>query len=255
MSEIFKRKAVVTIGETEVSSDDLSIKLIYPFGTAGITNSKIYIFNPSDNIIAACTGDPSVQVEAGHQDEVLLVLAGECHNHKLIEEGPDLVLTIGVTDKKALLSTAKLNKNFSNQSSSAIIKSVCSDVGIDVETCKPGNDVTIEKFVVRGVREAIESLAKKTESRWYFRHGKFIFESLAAKTSPIVVEENTGLVGIPKRTGDIVSFKTVFLNSITQGKTVLLKYEGEELEARITSGLIRFSSFDNDHGMEFEATV
>lgn len=248
MTQLFDRLTRVTLnGTREIQSSTETpttgiIKLDMDVTHTAVLNAfpvaTVVIWNPSDKTIGECqstrdsndeTVFPSIKIEMGYVGGTDIVMNGVVAAFKVdrIQSGRSLTIT---ASEKDAFKPVVTRKSFVKKRASFLFDQLA--IGF-INKNEPGENVLVEKLVVRKPIDAIKQVVSLSKSAWYASAGKInIISATPTPSNPTVVDLNSGMIGKPekiesedkKEKGYLV--RTLPLAGVRAGSTIKALYNG-----------------------------
>jgi len=254
LTELFKRKAVVSIGPAGIglSSGNVALSSFDGFrvsfeiektSESSPNPGKISIYNLNKDSRAqleqatpnnASSGQgPSIFLSAGYEGlsgEPLLsqIYAGNVRWLFTERNGPDLVTTIECGDAESALRNVHVEQAFGPGTTVAqVVGYVTDQLGLSIGTIVP----TITGFFQHGISisglasDVMDYLTRGAGLEWHVTDGEInvLDPTLPTADPPVNVNSYTGLIGFPsKNQENIIQFKSLLNPELKPGRGVLL---------------------------------
>ncbi len=257
---LYKRYCEFDINGRVLTGPPFTLEFETDFSVKSSNQTKAVIYNPSGETIAACEKKkgvyPPIVIDAGYESDFGTCVTGEVIKFE-VAKGIDKTLSLTISDKTSLWTSAMINKSWKGSVSSRdVIKQCLSLVGITAAKI----DLEVEKIYSRGIsfsgvplRTAMKKLEHDTKSDFFFKNGQayFLKEKSSSTVSAFYLSPGTGLLSA-RKTDKGYSIQTLFMYKIGAGS--LVEVDGDEVQGlfKAVSGKHKFSS-KNQAGTEFEA--
>lgn len=217
------------------------------------------MYNPSKATIAATKKNAQVLVSAGYDDDIGQFIIGTVSSFTIEPKKPDVVLELKVTDGTDAWVRGFISKTYSAGAlASTIIPDILKSVGLNAGKIQLGRDVEYEngKALSESIVSALRGLAKETDSQFFFRSGRILFEP---KNDPeritlVKLSAKSGLINAPKKTDKGWKFESLLNYRLTVGTTVYIESPTANGTFRIFKGKHSFMESETITSFEAEAS-
>jgi hypothetical protein len=273
LTELFLRKAVVTIGpagsESTVGAAGTSFdgfRVAFEIDKTSESSpnpGKISIYNLQKSSRASLEQGQVCFLEAGYtglggSDPVVArIYTGDVRWFHTERNGPDLVTTMECGDAEVALRGVHVEQAFGPGTTAAqVISYLTGQLGLSIGTIVPAVKGVFQHGIsISGLAsDALDHVTEMAGLEWHVTDGEVnvLEPNVPTDDTPILVAASTGLIGYPsKNQQDIVFFKSLLNPHLRPGVPVLLNSE-------TYSGLVRcrLCKFRGDtHGGEFSVSV
>lgn len=203
MSTQFGRYAEV-IGETiKANSDYLTIHFEVPFDDDTEPNeSKIEIYNLTDNTINSIKHASSLALNAGYQNDRGVILSGFVSKTVTTRSGTDKKTTINVLDSAPVDEKKTITKSYkAGIKASQILKDLGSALKLSIAAIALPSDKSYPKgYSIKGeILAAMKQIAKDCGAIVYINKSKVFIRSIkVGDDSQFILSPDTGLIGSPE---------------------------------------------------------
>ncbi len=259
-SALYKRYCEMNINGRVLAGPPFTLSFETDFSVKSSNQTKAVIYNPSDATISACEKKggtyPPVVIDAGYEADYGTCVTGEIIKFE-VSKGVDKVLTLTISDKTSLWTSAMINKSWKGSiSAREVITQILKANGITPAKI----DLEYEKVYSRGIsfsgvslRSAMKKLEQDTKSDFFFKNGQayFLKEASSSSVSVFYLSPSTGLLSA-KKTDKGYSISSLFMYQIGAGSPVQI--DGVDVKGlfKAVSGKHRLST-NAQAGTEFEA--
>lgn len=211
-NELFNRKASFTFGlpgKLGKSFDGFRIKFkIIKTSDSSPNKSNIQIYNMTKETRALTEKKGLVFIlKAGYETSEEKIFSGDVARAITELDGPDYVTTFEAGDGEKAFQTARLEKSFQEGSD---IKDIFAEViGSLGQTIKDVTSIKSQKInngvTLSGLsRNHMNELAEKHGLEWSIQDGgvQVLEKNKSTKETAILLNSNTGLIGVPKKKED-----------------------------------------------------
>lgn len=203
MSTLFGRFAEVVGATIKTNSDNLTIQFEVPFDDDTDPNeSKIEIYNLTDNTINSIKRKSPIALNAGYQSDKGVILSGFVSKVITTRSGTDKKTTIYVLDSAPIDEKKTITKSYkAGIKSSQILKDLAAALKLSIGSIVLPSDKSYPKgYSIKGeILEAMKKVAKDCGAIVYINKSKVFIRSIkAGDDSRFILKPDTGLIGSPE---------------------------------------------------------
>jgi hypothetical protein len=252
---LFKKICNLNIAGKLFTYPPFSIEFEQTFSADKPSVTKAKLYNPNRDTIKAAEGKirgqtkeyPSIQIEAGFEDDYGTVCVGEVNDYKIITQGVDIILELTVGDMTGAWSNMMIGESYKNMGGDAIAKDIMKKSGINANVVM-GEIKKFRTFSASSFKDALQKLTKETKSTFYIKNGTLFIEpkNPTGKKSVAYISPTSGLKGGIEKDAKGYKFKTLFMYKIGMSDVVQIEDKFySKTNVRVIEGKKVFSTFGN----------
>lgn len=261
MSRLFGRDVRVTVlpsGREGVEIRGLRMEFdVEKTSTSAPNSLNLKIYNLSDKTVSSINRrDYSLRLEAGYQESIALLYAGDVQT--VIDEWqpPDRLTTLECGDGHSVLRTSTLFESFAaGTSARTIFERVANAMNVPLGEVRGVDDRQyVSGFSAAGsARTVLDTLCRRLKVRWSILDGVLVVLPLgeATREEIVVLSPDTGLIGSPERTDEGLRFRSLLNPKLNPGRRV--RIESRSLTGEVVARKVRHSG--DTHGDKWETEV
>lgn len=264
---LYRRSCRLDLENRRLTNPPFTIEFEAEFATSGKPNlATVRMFNPSKETIEAAAIKstsagkvyPKIRVSAGYDDDMGQFIIGEVYSYTVDPKRPDVVLEMKVSDATSKWTQGFISKTYAEGAfASFIIKDVLNTAGLETDSIDLGNDFEYENGLTlnESVASALSRLAKDTDSQFFLRSGRLLFQKQDKPGTLTLVKlaSNSGLINAPKKTDKGWKFDSLINYRIGAGTIVFVESPTANGTFRIFKG--KHSFLETEATTSFEATA
>lgn len=260
MGKLYQRSAELILADRKLTNPPFTIEFEAEFGTSPKANiSTVRMYNPSKTTIAATKKNVPVLVSAGYDDDIGQFIIGNVINFTIEPKRPDIVLELKVIDATAAWIFGFISKTYAAGAlASTVIPDVLKSVGISAGKIELGKDHEFENGLTLNepIAKALQRLARDTDSQFFFRAGRILFEANKdpKQITLVKLSAKTGLINAPKQTDKGWKFDALLNYRLAAGTKVFVESPTANGYFRIFKGKHSFMANETTTSFEAEKT-
>lgn len=255
MAQLYLRKVIVTlipgVGQPKRFSN-LRVRFRCEKSNESKPNpAEVEIFNLAAATRSSLeTKNSSILLEAGYEDTVETLFAGDITKIVHQQEGSDIISKAEVKDGGNKYRNAKIEKGLPpGVKTQQIIDELIKELGlprgtvIGVPNSQYANGVALSGLV----KDRLDDICKKNGLQWSIQNGivQVVPEGETTTDAPILLSPDTGLIGSPSKTKEGVEFTSLLQPKLIPGRPV-------QLESKFLKGLFKVYKVSHEGDSETE---
>lgn len=228
-SKLFQRSCELILGKRKLTNPPFTIEFEAEFAVSGKANiATVRMYNPSKATIAETKKNTQVLVSAGYDDDLGQFIIGTVFSFTIEPKKPDVILELKVTDGTGAWVSGFISKTYGPGAlASTIIPDVLNIVGLKAGSITLGHDFEYENglAVNEPIHSILRRLARDTESEFFFRSGRILFQEkdLPDLATLVKLSAKTGLINAPKKTDKGWKFESLINYRLGAGTVVYVE--------------------------------
>jgi Baseplate hub gp41 len=225
MSKLYIRNARLTVG-TKQFSTRVAFNIVKGTNGKAANKGKVSVYNLAEDSRSFIEkSDALMKVEAGYGDNLSVIYLGDIKKVEHKRSGPDVVTTLECGDGEKKLTDAHIEISLGADAKvNQIINAAVSALGIDRGVIKNIPQTVFQNgFAFSGkVSDLLDRIAKKEELDWSVQDGALQIYPTGEDTgeTAVLLNENTGLLGVPNKTEDGFVAKSLLNPDIIPGRQI-----------------------------------
>jgi hypothetical protein len=251
MNELFNRVASLVVGKNSLEGKRFSgMRITFEIeknSESTANPAKVSIYNLSHTSRAELEATDNVMIlEAGYSglpetgtgtNLTSVLFSGDISKVITVRRGPDLITTLEAGDAEKKLRTTHIDQSFAEFASAAqVINTLANKFQLTIGSIMDiGTDIFKSGLSLSGlVSDNLDLITKKMGLEWHVQDGELHIMKPDKSTleTAVLLNKDTGLVGIPSKTEKGVEFTSLLNTQIRPGRAV-------QLQSELISGLFR----------------